>query len=205
MRYIKKLLIASVALLAVSPVFAADLTWGKYNLNLSVPDGGFEGINTATHYERQWEDMYLTIHVYTKDTKGDKKIYTTTLERKAEEYSMYEVQKTKVKVKNFDSYAVEGTMPDGSRCLLVNLVSKKSDYVYQVVINYLFGMREEVEDIVKSFSENPDRKPNAKKQKVQDPNAVDKKPSKAEQEEAKKREEERKYQEKRRKGEIRDI
>ena len=145
---------------AVLPAMALDLTWSKYNLNFSVPEGGFELLNTSVRYERQWEDMLLTVHLYTKDTDSKKDIYLTTLQRKAADFNMYEVKKTKIKVKNFDTYAVEGIMPDGTRGLLVNLVSKKSELVVQIVVNYLFGNREAVEEVVKSFAENPDRKPN---------------------------------------------
>ena len=117
-------------------------------------------MNTSVRYERQWEDMLLTVHLYTKDADSKKDIYLTTLQRKAADFNMYEVKKTKIKVKNFDTYAVEGIMPDGTRGLLVNLVSKKSELVVQIVVNYLFGNREAVEEVVKSFAENPDRKPN---------------------------------------------
>ena len=114
---------------------------------------------------------------------------------------MYEVKKTKIKVKNFDTYAVEGIMPDGTRGLLVNLVSKKSELVVQIVVNYLFGNRE------KSFAENPDRKPNheTRKQKIQKRDQKDPKPTKDQLKEQQRQEKERQYQEKRRKGEIFDA
>ena len=63
---------------AVLPAMALDLTWSKYNLNFSVPEGGFELLNTSVRYERQWEDMLLTVHLYTKDTDSKKDIYLTT-------------------------------------------------------------------------------------------------------------------------------
>lgn len=189
------------------PAMALDLTWSKYNLNFSVPDGGYELMSTSTHYERQWEDMLLTVHLYTKDPSGKKDIYTTTLQRKAADFNMYEVKNTKIKVKNFDTYAVEGIMPDGTRGLLVNLVSKKSELVVQIVFNYLFGNREAVEEVVKSFAENPDRKPNheERKQKIQKPDQNTTKPTKEQLKEQQRQEKERKYQEKRRKGEIFDA
>ena len=98
-------------------------------------------------------------------------------------------------------------MPDGTRGLLVNLVSKKSDLVVQVVVNYLFGNREMVEDVVKSFAENPNRKPNheTKKQKIQKVDPKSTKPSKEEIKRQEQLEKERQYQEKRRKGEIFDA
>ena len=203
----KKTILMLMLVALALPAMALDLTWSKYNLNFSVPDGGYELMSTSTHYERQWEDMLLTVHLYTKDPSGKKDIYTTTLQRKAADFNMYEVKKTKIKVKNFDTYAVEGIMPDGTRGLLVNLVSKKSELVVQIVFNYLFGNREAVEEVVKSFAENPDRKPNheARKQKVQKPDQNTTKPTKEQLKEQQRQEKERKYQEKRRKGEIFDA
>lgn len=203
----KKTILMLMLVALALPAMALDLTWSKYNLNFSVPDGGYELMSTSTHYERQWEDMLLTVHLYTKDPSGKKDIYITTLQRKAADFNMYEVKKTKIKVKNFDTYAVEGIMPDGTRGLLVNLVSKKSELVVQIVFNYLFGNREAVEEVVKSFAENPDRKPNheARKQKIQKPDQNTTKPTKEQLKEQQRQEKERKYQEKRRKGEIFDA
>lgn len=203
----KKTILMLMLVAMALPAMALDLTWSKYNLNFSVPDGGYELMSTSTHYERQWEDMLLTVHLYTKDPSGKKDLYTTTLQRKAADFNMYEVKKTKIKVKNFDTYAVEGIMPDGTRGLLVNLVSKKSELVVQIVFNYLFGNREAVEEVVKSFAENPDRKPNheERKQKIQKPDQNSTKPSKEQLKEQQRQEKERKYQEKRRKGEIFDA
>lgn len=203
----KKAIFVLLMVAAVLPAMALDLTWSKYNLNFSVPEGGFELLNTSVRYERQWEDMLLTVHLYTKDIDSKKDIYLTTLQRKAADFNMYEVKKTKIKVKNFDTYAVEGIMPDGTRGLLVNLVSKKSELVVQIVVNYLFGNREAVEEVVKSFAENPDRKPNheTRKQKIQKRDQKDPKPTKDQLNEQQRQEKERQYQEKRRKGEIFDA
>lgn len=207
MKAIKHIIIVILLVVSILPAVARDLTWSRYNLNFSVPEGGYEIMNTPTYYEHQWEDMLLTVRLYTKDKTENKEIYTTTLQRKAAEFNMYEVKRTKIKVKNFDTYALEGIMPDGTRALLVNLVSKKSELVVQVVVNYLFGNREMVEDVVKSFAENPNRKPNheTKKQKIQKADQKDKKPSKEELKRQEQLEKERKYQEKRRKGEIFDA
>ncbi|UKI43809.1 MAG: hypothetical protein L6U16_12705 [Porphyromonadaceae bacterium] len=160
----------------VLPAMALDLTWSKYNLNFSVPEGGFELLNTSVRYERQWEDMLLTVHLYTKDTDSKKDIYLTTLQRKAADFNMYEVKKTKIKVKNFDTYAVEGIMPDGTRGLLVNLVSKKSELVVQIVVNYLFGNREVVEEVVKSFCRKSRPQAQPRNTQTENPKARPKRP-----------------------------
>lgn len=188
---------------------AGDLTWGKYNINFSVPDGGFVTLNTPTRFAEQWDEMSLSIDLYAKaDEKQNKDIYYSTLRSKAEGYNMYDLQQSKVKVKGFKGYQVEGTMPDGTRCLLVNLVSKKTNLVVQITVNYLFGNREAVDDLVKSFAENKEQKANhdKKRQKVQSPEAAkqQQKKQKPTQEQLN-RQRKQQEQELRRKGELHDI
>lgn len=212
----KTILTLALILAAALTAVAGDLTWSKYNINFSVPDGGFVTLNTPTRFAEQWNEMSLTIELFTKaDEKQHKDIYYTTLRRKAEGYNMYDVQQGKVKVKGFKGYQVEGTMPDGTRCLLVNLVSKKSDLVVQITVNYLFGNREAVDDLVKSFAENKDQMANhdKKRQKVQSPEAAKRQQQKAQQDQKPAKpsrqqlEQQRKRQEQelRRKGELHDI
>ncbi len=211
---IKHLMIALAAMLLLAmPLNARDLTWSRYNLNFAVPEGGYEGwFNSATHYEMGWEDMQLTIDLFTQSS--EKNVYKTTLERIARGYNMYDVKQGKIKVKDFKTYVLEGTMPDGSRGLLVNLVSKKSDLVVQITINYLYGNREAADDIVKSFAENPNQQPNheQKRQKVKKPNkreqqAVEqsKKAREAAEKQRQQREKERQLQQQRRTGVLKDI
>ena len=85
-------------------------------------------------------------------------------------------------------------MPDGSRCVLANLVSKQSDLVVQISINYYYGNREEVDDIIKSFAENDQKQPNREKRKQKVQSKDD-----AEKQAQKKLEEQKKLQEKLRK------
>jgi hypothetical protein len=207
----KKILCLSLLWLALCvvavPVDARDLTWSKYNLNFAVPEGGTVGWNTSTYYEQAWEDMQLTIQLYAQDKNGSKDIYTQTLLRKAADFNMYDIKKGKVKVKDFKGYSVEGIMPNGTRCLLVNLVSKKSDLVVQVTINYLFGNREAVDDVIKSFAENKVQQPNheSKKQKIQkkQPSQASKTKEQLQQEAA--TQEVKEFKELKRKGVIKDI
>lgn len=207
----KKILCLSLLWLALCvvavPVDARDLTWSKYNLNFAVPEGGTVGWNTSTYYEQAWEDMQLTIQLYAQDKNGSKDIYTQTLLRKAADFNMYDIKKGKVKVKDFKGYSVEGIMPNGTRCLLVNLVSKKSDLVVQVTINYLFGNREAVDDVIKSFAENKAQQPNheSKKQKIQkkQPSQASKTKEQLQQEAT--TQEVKEFKELKRKGVIKDI
>lgn len=60
-------------------------------------------------------------------------------------------------------------MPDGSRAVIADIVSKHQNLIIEVTVNYLYGNREAVEDMIKSFAENKTQQPNheRKRQKVQ--------------------------------------
>ena len=149
---------------------AAVYTWSRYNLTFETPDGGFVTFNSNTRFEVQWEDMVMVVQLYSQDKGNEKKMLTENLQRKALGYSMYDLQNGKIKVKGFKkTYSVNGTMPDGSRAIIADLVSKHQNLIVEVTVNYLFGNRETVEDIIKSFAENNTQTPNheRKRQKVQ--------------------------------------
>lgn len=149
---------------------AAVYTWSRYNLTFETPDGGFVTYNSNTRFEVQWEDMVMTVQLYSQDKGDEKKMLTENLQRKALGYSMYDLQNGKIKVKGFKkTYSINGTMPDGSRAIIADLVSKHQNLIVEVTVNYLFGNRETVEDMIKSFAENKTQTPNheRKRQKVQ--------------------------------------
>ena len=149
---------------------AAVYTWSRYNLTFETPDGGFVTFNSSTRFEVQWEDMVMTVQLYSQDKGDEKKMLTENLKRKALGYSMYDLQNGKIKVKGFKkTYSINGTMPDGSRAIIADLVSKHQNLIVEVTVNYLFGNRETVEDMIKSFAENKTQTPNheRKRQKVQ--------------------------------------
>ena len=160
----------SLLLLALAVVEAAAsvYTWSGYNLSFEVPDGGFVAYSSNTRFEIQWDDMVMTIQLYNKD-KSDDKFLRNNLERKALGYNMYDTKHGKIKVKGFKALCIEGTMPDGSRAVIADLISKKQDLIAEVTINYLYDNREVVDDIIKSFAENKQQQPNRekKRQRVQ--------------------------------------
>ena len=148
----------------------AIYTWSRYNLSFETPEDGFVTFNTPTRFEVQWEDMVMTVQLYSKDKGDEKQMLTENLQRKALGYSMYDLKNGKIKVKGFKkTYSIEGTMPDGSRAIIADLVSKQQNLIVEVTVNYLYGNRETVEDMIKSFAENKKQQPNheRKRQKVQ--------------------------------------
>ena len=114
--------------------------------------------------------MVMTVQLYSQEQGNDKKLLTENLQRKALGYSMYDLNNGKIKVKGFKkTYSITGTMPDGSRAIIADLVSKHQNLIVEVTVNYLYGNREMVEDMIKSFAENKNQQPNheRKRQKVQ--------------------------------------
>ena len=166
---------AMLAILVVALAMSVEATatvynWSRYDLSFETPDGGFVTYNSPTRFEVHWEDMVMTVQLYSQDKGDEKKMITENLQRKALGYSMYDLEDGKIKVKGFKkTYSVSGTMPDGSRAIIADLVSKHQNLIVEITVNYLFGNREIVEDMIKSFAENKTKQPNhdRKRQKVQ--------------------------------------
>ena len=171
-----RMAILIIMLLTGMTATATVYTWSRYNLSFETPDGGFVTYNSATRFEVQWEDMVMTVQLYSKDKGDEKKMLNSNLQRKALGYSMSDLVNGKIKVKGFKkTYSIEGTMPDGSRAIIADLVSKSQNLIVEVTVNYIFGNRETVEDMIKSFAENKNQQPNheRKRQKVQNKRKAD--------------------------------
>ena len=174
---ITRLTLLMLLLLTGLNASATIYTWSRYNLSFETPEDGFVTFNTPTRFEVQWEDMVMTVQLYSKDKGDEKKMLNENLQRKALGYSMYDLGQGKIKVKCFKkTYSIVGTMPDGSRAIIADLVSKRQNLIVEVTVNYLFGNRETVEDMIKSFAENKTQQPNheRKRQKVQNKRKADK-------------------------------
>jgi len=166
------LLLLATAVDAAATVY----TWSRFDLTFETPDGGFVTYNSPTRFEVQWEDMVMTVQLYSKEKGDEKKLLNENLQRKALGYSMYDLSQGKIKVKGFKkTYSIVGTMPDGSRAIIADLVSKRQNLIVEITVNYLFGSRETVEDMIKSFAENKKQQPNheRKHQKVQNKRKAD--------------------------------
>ena len=176
----KLMTLAAVLILSLTcgtDAAATVYNWSRYNLSFETPEGGFVTYNSNTRFEIQWEDMVMTVQLYSKDKGDEKKMLNENLQRKALGYSMYDLSNGKIKVKGFKkTYSIDGTMPDGSRAIIADIVSKHQNLIIEVTVNYLYGNREIVEDMIKSFAENKKQQPNheRKRQKVQTKQKADK-------------------------------
>lgn len=178
-----------MVLLCAPDVGATVYNWSRYDLSFETPEGGFVTYNSPSRFEIQWEDMVMTVQLYTKDKGDEKKLLNENLQRKALGYSMYDLSHGKLKVKGFKkTYSIYGTMPDGSRAVIADIVSKHQNLIIEVTVNYLYGNREVVEDMIKSFAENKTQQPNheRKRQKVQTKQKAEQEKKKQKQQESKK-------------------
>ena len=171
MQHINRVMLLLLMLFPVwNSATATVYTWSRYELSFETPDGGFVTFNSNTRFEIQWEDMVMTVQLYSKDKGDEKKMLNENLQRKALGYNMYDLHDGKIKVKGFKkTYSIDSTMPDGSRAIIADLVSKHQNLIIEITVVYLYGNRETVEDMVKSFAENKKQQPNheRKRQKVQ--------------------------------------
>ncbi len=175
MKYNKLLaLVAAIILsMAATTTQAKIYTWDKFNIAFEAPEGGrvpfsfFQDPNSA---QVEWDEMVMTLQRYIKNDNTNKKNLNERLKSRALGYNMYDTKFNELKVKGFKCFSLEGTMPDGTRCVIAYLVSNKTSTVIEVVVNYLLGNQDVVEDIIKSFSENNNQQPNERqkpKQKIQ--------------------------------------
>ncbi len=170
LRIITLISLLLVALFSADQAAATVYNWSRYDLSFETPENGFVVFNSNTRFEIQWEDMVMTVQLYSQDKGNEKKLLTENLQRKALGYNMYDLHDGKIKVKGFKkTYSIDGTMPDGSRAIIADIVSKHQNLIIEVTVNYLYGNREIVEDMIKSFAENKSKQPNhePKHQKVQ--------------------------------------
>ena len=174
MNFKKYFAVATVLLLSMATLAQAKIyTWDKYDIAFEAPDGGhipFSFFQDPSSAQVEWDEMVMTLQHYFKNKNTNKKNLDERLKSRALGFNMYDTKLLTIKVKGFKCYSLEGTMPDGTRCLINYLVSDKTSTVIEVVINYLLGNQEVAEDIIKSFSENNNQQPNERekpKQKIQ--------------------------------------
>ena len=161
----RRMILATAAAVAMCVAHGETLTWQRYNLTFEVPDGGYVTHRTSTSYELQWHDLTFSIRLFDK-SGADDKFLKYNLQKSASGYNMYDTQLHKSKIDGFKGYNLTGTLPDGSRACLTNVVSKKSNLAIMIEINYYLGDEARVDAILKSIAEGK-KKEKATKQKIQ--------------------------------------
>lgn len=173
LRYKCSLLLAALAIALLAPQANAGevYTWSRYDLTFEVPKGGRVTYNSSTIFELRWQDLIVTIRLYDK-TGVDDAYIKNNLRKSAAGYNMFDTQMRKSSLKGFKGYNLTGTLPDGSHACLTNVMSKKSNLLIVIEINYLLGSEETVTEILESFVEG--KKQKVKKQKIQKKDAPEK-------------------------------
>lgn len=161
----RRMILATAAAVAMCVAHGETLTWQRYNLTFEVPDGGYVTHRTSTSYELQWHDLTFSIRLFDK-SGADDNFLKYNLQKSASGYNMYDTQLHKSKIDGFKGYNLTGTLPDGSRACLTNVVSKKSNLAIMIEINYYLGDEARVDAILKSIAEGK-KKEKAAKQKIQ--------------------------------------
>lgn len=161
----RRMILATAAAVAMCVAHGETLTWQRYNLTFEVPDGGYVTHRTSTSYELQWHDLTFSIRLFDK-SGADDNFLKYNLQKSASCYNMYDTQLHKSKIDGFKGYNLTGTLPDGSRACLTNVVSKKSNLAIMIEINYYLGDEARVDAILKSIAEGK-KKEKAAKQKIQ--------------------------------------
>ena len=161
----RRMILATAAAVAMCVAHGETLTWQRYNLTFEVPDGGYVTHRTSTSYELQWHDLTFSIRLFDK-SGADDNFLKYNLQKSASGYNMYDTQLHKSKIDGFKGYNLTGTLPDGSRACLTNVVSKKSNLAIMIEINYYLGDEARVDAILKSIAEGK-KKEKATKQKIQ--------------------------------------
>ena len=161
----RRMILATAAAVAMCVAHGETLTWQRYNLTFEVPDGGYVTHRTSTSYELQWYDLTFSIRLFDK-SGADDNFLKYNLQKSASGYNMYDTQLHKSKIDGFKGYNLTGTLPDGSRACLTNVVSKKSNLAIMIEINYYLGDEARVNAILKSIAEGK-KKEKAAKQKIQ--------------------------------------
>lgn len=161
----RRMILATAVAVAMCVAHGETLTWQRYNLTFEVPDGGYVTHRTSTSYELQWHDLTFSIRLFDK-SGADDNFLKYNLQKSASGYNMYDTQLHKSKIDGFKGYNLTGTLPDGSRACLTNVVSKKSNLAIMIEINYYLGDEARVDAILKSIAEGK-KKEKATKQKIQ--------------------------------------
>ena len=148
---------------AVVPLMCAkDYLW-NYDIVFEGPDDGRLAYNSRDRFEMVWYDLTFVVQVYSNRGINDQ-LLKQNLQHRASDYNMYDTRTTTYSRNAFKGFCLEGTLPDGSRANIYNIVSQKTGMFLQVTVNYTSNTEKEAKKLVKSFKQDS-KKADADKQK----------------------------------------
>ena len=125
---ITRAVVAIVAMTFCLALNAKIYTWDKFGIAFEAPEGGYvpySFFQDPSSASVEWDDMVMTLQRYIKNENTNKKNLNERLKSRAMGYNMYDTKLLEFKVKGFKCYSLEGTMPDGTRCIISYFVSNK--------------------------------------------------------------------------------
>ena len=131
-RIIKYLLCATLFLVAAMPAMAERYSWE--GVSFDAPAEGYVNFCSPTRLEIIWEDVMLVVEQM-MPVKESEDTFFSYLVRRARGFNMYDIEKTKIKVKGFKTYSIDGTLPDGSRAIISDLSAKKEKIRLTITVN----------------------------------------------------------------------
>lgn len=147
-----------------SHTVSADTFRWMYDLTFDAPIDGKISYNSRDRLEMVWHDMVLVIQVYDNRGLNDQRL-KQNLQHRAASYNMYDTRTTRYEKNSFKGFCLEGTLPDGSRANIYNMVSKKTGICVQVVVNFTAYSRNDAKRLIKSFKQATEKKQKPKKRK----------------------------------------
>lgn len=148
----------------VSITHAKTYFW-SHNLTFDAEKNGRVMYNSRDRLEMTWHDMTFIIQIYSNQGINDN-LLKRNLQRRASSYNMYDTRTNKHNHNSFKGFVLTGTLPDGSKAEIYNIVSKKSKLCLQVIINYTSASEKEAKKIIKSLKQKSNKKCHKKKQKI---------------------------------------
>ena len=169
----KWILCLCVVLGSVNVLFAKEYRWNQ-NIVFDAPASGQVRYNAPDRLEMNWGDLFLSIQLF--DSRGvTDAVLTTNLHRRAAEYNMYDTRIDKYSRNFFEGFCLKGTLPDGSRVNIYNMVSKKTGLCVQVLVCYTSVSEKVAKKLAKSFKQQEVKKKDVKKDKPKHKQKIQKK------------------------------
>lgn len=173
----KRWILAVFLAITFGTITHAETYQWLHDLTFDTEEGGRVVYNSRDRLEMMWYDMSFIIQIYSNHGVNDD-ILKQNLQRRASSYNMYDTRTEKYKRNSFKGFCLTGTLPDGSKAEICNIVSEKSGLCLQLIVNYTSASEKMAKKLLKSFKQKQDKqkqKPKKKKkQKVGKKNAPQK-------------------------------
>ena len=163
----------AIMLATASGLRAETYNW-LHDITFDAPTDGTVLFNSRDRLEMVWHDMTFVVQIYSNKGINDE-LLKKNLQRRAADYNMYDTRTDKYKRNSFEGFYLTGTLPDGSRANIHNMLSSKTGLFIQVLVNYTTDSEKAAKKLIKSLKQEPaKKKKQVRKQKIQKKDAPQK-------------------------------